>query len=318
MITEITTSFNGADTGGELTISLTPDISSTINQWLSSINNYKTREAYKHGVGRVVKLGLARGKKFPWPMTAQSLYEMHKDIRFYVQEGLMRAATGSQSKTALTNLFNYLVLYRHVDLKEKVIFDTMTDIRMPKDRSERKHKYVAKEDIVEAIKNANDRDMLVIEVLYLCGIRCEELVELQCQHIHRNVDGTFQIEVRGKEGSIRTVPLPNSTMRKILQLHSGQLHNDWPIFGNCYKPHMPVGTEAIRKMLRRLFGKLDLPEPTPHCFRATFATDHLLGGTDVNVVQELLGHSKAETTLRYLVEYLMAEKKQEAINNRSI
>ena len=316
MTTSIISGSRISDTSGQSLIQL-PSIDNILTSWLGTINNFKTREAYRYGVARVIKCGNDSGKKFPWPLGAATLNALHKDVRYYVQEGLMKAATGNQSKTALTNLFNYLVLYQYIPLSEKIIFDTMPEVRMPKDRGERKHKYVPHENILEAIDSANDRDKVLLEVLYLCGFRAEEVVELKGRSLYRK-DGSWEMEVRGKEGSIRHVPVPDVTARNIMNLHYGKIHDDMPLFGNVYKPHLPIGTEAVRQMMKRLFGKCGIEEPTPHWFRATFATDHLIGGKDVNVVQDLLGHSKAETTLRYLVEYLMDQKKKEAISSRSV
>lgn len=60
-----------------------------------------------------------------------------------------------------------------------------------------------------------------------------------------------------------------------------------------------LGWRAWTEKLEKLASEAGIPPFTPHDLRRTCATDHFARGTDLHSVQTLLGHARAETTLRY-------------------
>ncbi len=157
------------------------------------------------------------------------------------------------------------------------------------------------------------RNKAMLEVLYSCGLRVSELVELRLSGIHRS-EGF--IRVVGKGNKERLVPVSRSALREI-ELYLPD-RNALPI-----KP----GEEDIL-FLNRRGGRLtrvmvftvvrELAQAagirkkvSPHTFRHSFATHLVDGGADLRAVQEMLGHESIITTEIYT--HLDREYLREAI-----
>lgn len=141
------------------------------------------------------------------------------------------------------------------------------------------------------------RDVAVLYLLYGCGLRISEALDLNLQDIP---EGGF-LRVVGKGGKEREVPvLPTvqQSLEAYTALRPGTADADAPLFigvrGGRLNPRM------VRKLMQHLRTAMGLPvTATPHALRHSFAT-HLLGsGGDLRVIQELLGHASLSTTQRY-------------------
>jgi len=159
--------------------------------------------------------------------------------------------------------------------------------------------------LLDAIKPENlptkrpFRDKAIFELLYATGIRCSELISIQFQ----NIDFEQKIiRILGKGNKERFV-LFGDKAKETIKLY---LKNERPepaeldeiiFLNNRNKPLTTRSVQRICEMFRQ-FLKVKRTI-TPHKLRHSFATHLLNQGTDLRVVQELLGHSSLSSTEKY-------------------
>ncbi len=150
------------------------------------------------------------------------------------------------------------------------------------------------------------RDRALLEVMYATGCRVSEICSLTLQALE-NLKGEARssVKVLGKGRKVRTVFLTPSAMDALkgyLAVRPSRLPA-----GKDAEAHLflnfqggPLGPRGVAKILDRLALKAGISKHiSPHTVRHTFATHLLEEGLDVRVVQELLGHSRLETTQIY-------------------
>jgi integrase/recombinase XerD len=170
---------------------------------------------------------------------------------------------------------------------------------LPYPREKRRHPVVLSAEEVVRLLNAmgNLKHRTVAMVLYGAGLRISEALALEL----RDIDGDRDvITVRhGKGDRDRQVPL------------SGVLLTTLRTYWRAYRPEPflfpgqdgkgPMGKGTIQKAIRTARVRASIAKPvTPHVLRHTHATHLLEAGTDLRVIQILLGHGSLKTTQRYL------------------
>ena len=173
-----------------------------------------------------------------------------------------------------------------------------------------------------------ERDLLILELLYGCGLRNAELAALDL----RSIDAAGELlRVRGKGRKERLVPFgegvaralvrylptraaalakahlrasaaPASSLEELLAADAGPL-----LLPRYVAPHarhagaVPrLTTRSIGRILKTLAIAAGLPAEThPHTLRHAFGTHLLEEGADLRAIQELLGHERLSTTQRY-------------------
>jgi integrase/recombinase XerC len=148
-----------------------------------------------------------------------------------------------------------------------------------------------------------ERDLLILELLYGCGIRNSELTGINLDDIHQR-QGV--ILVRGKGKKQRLVPMGDSAQIALRDYR--------PRRAEVLAQHKHTGETALLINLRgsrlttRSIGRIvktiavagGLPrEVHPHTLRHAFGTHMLEEGADLRAIQELLGHERLSTTQRY-------------------
>jgi integrase len=145
------------------------------------------------------------------------------------------------------------------------------------------------------------RDLLLFDLDLQSGLRRGELSNLLVKDIHPDF-----LEVRkGKGGKDRIVPLAASM--------SARIHDF--IQENILKPDdtlFNLSPASISNKIRTFADKAGVPEVHTHSGRHKFATNLLEQGTNIRVVQDLLGHDNLNTTQVYIS--VTDEAKKEAIN----
>ena len=173
--------------------------------------------------------------------------------------------------------------------------------------------------IITCIDNSTDigkRNKCILEVLYGCGLRVSELIDLKISNI--NFKESY-IMVEGKGKKTRLVPLANTTAEFITSyIHT--VRNKTKI-NKKYEDTLFLnsrGTNMSRVIvfiiIKELTQKAGISKSiSPHTFRHSFATHLLQNGADLRFIQEMLGHSSITTTQVYT--HLKTEELRDVILN---
>ena len=146
------------------------------------------------------------------------------------------------------------------------------------------------------------RNHLIVEVLYGCGLRVSELVELRLSSIYEE---DLYLRVVGKGDKERWVPINERAMRLLLSyIHTVRSHlkvqrgEEKIVFLNR-RGHR-LTRQMVFIMLRQAAAAAGINKTIgPHTLRHSFATELVEHGADLRAVQEMLGHESISTTEIY-------------------
>lgn len=157
------------------------------------------------------------------------------------------------------------------------------------------------EQAIDLSKWEGHRNRAIIEVLFSCGLRVSELINLKLSNLY--VDEQF-IRVMGKGSKERLVPIsPRAleelnywfSMRNEMSIKPGE--EDY-VFLNRRGHHLT--RTMILIMIKRYALEAGIKKTiSPHTLRHSFATSLLEGGADLRAIQAMLGHESIGTTEIY-------------------
>ncbi len=219
----------------------------------------------------------------------------------FLLENGMNARSQARILSGLKNFFNYLVLEEVIESSPAELMESPRLMRHLPD-------VLSYAEIVRILDSIDlsvaegRRNRAMLEMLYACGLRVSELVNLQLSMLYFN-DGF--VRVIGKGNKERLVPIGKTAMRQV----ESYIQND-----RCHLP-VRVGNENIvflnrrgRKLSRVMVFKIIKKQAevagitkniSPHTFRHSFATHLVEGGADLRAVQDMLGHESITTTEIY-------------------
>lgn len=158
------------------------------------------------------------------------------------------------------------------------------------------------------------RNHCIIEVLYGCGLRVSELVNLRISNI--NFNENF-IKVEGKGDKIRLVPVADYTLNLISDYientrSQGKIAPKFEDFLFLNNRGKSLTRVMIFTFIKEYAQKADIRKSiSPHTFRHSYATHLLRNGADLRFIQDMLGHSSITTTEIYT--HLETEELRETI-----
>ncbi|HEC79199.1 MAG TPA: tyrosine recombinase XerC [candidate division WOR-3 bacterium] len=161
--------------------------------------------------------------------------------------------------------------------------------------------FLTYEQIEKAMQITRPRDRAIMEVLYSCGLRAGELVNLNIYDIDFARD---EIKVKGKGGKQRIVPLGRAAKHAILDYlkirkTAKNTQTDTQALFLNYRGGR-LTTRSLQRIVRKYLIRVARAAGTnPHILRHSFATHLLENGADLRAVQELLGHSSLSTVQIY-------------------
>ena len=217
----------------------------------------------------------------------------------YLYDRKITKSSISRKLSSIRGLYNYLV-------REDIIKENhFNKIQNPK-RELYLPKFLKDEELdkIFSVCNSNnpteERDTLIIELLYATGVRVSELVNIKIKDINREEK---LIKVLGKGNKERMVIYNNHT-KKALDTYLKDVYNYFNKKSSEYLILNKNGTKLSERYIREIINKkvsqasLDI-KISPHTLRHTFATDILENGADLMTVKELLGHESLNTTSIY-------------------
>ena len=159
--------------------------------------------------------------------------------------------------------------------------------------------------IINAIDVSNDlgkRNKCMIEVLYGCGLRVSELIDLKISNINFK---ELYLKVEGKGDKTRYVPLAKFTA-KLIKEYISEVRSKYKINKKCEdilflnSRGSAMSRVIVFIIIKELTEKAGINKKiSPHTFRHSFATHLLQNGADLRYIQEILGHSSITTTEIY-------------------
>jgi integrase/recombinase XerD len=173
--------------------------------------------------------------------------------------------------------------------------------------------------IIGAIEVSSDlgrRNQCIVEVLYGCGLRVSELIDLKISNINFNEN---YIKVNGKGNKTRFVPLADYTadllgnyIKEVRAKNKINKKYEDSLFLNSRGTSM--SRVIVFLIIKELTDKAGVSKKiSPHTFRHSFATHLLQNGADLRYIQEMLGHSSITTTEIYT--HLKTEELRDVILN---
>lgn len=146
------------------------------------------------------------------------------------------------------------------------------------------------------------RNKAILEMLYGCGLRVSELVQLKLSNLFLDVEF---IKVEGKGNKERLIPIGAQAI-KYLKIYLDEIRGQMPIqIGNedivfLNRRGKQLTRVMIFLIIKDLARKIGLNKSiSPHTFRHSFASHLVEGGADLRAVQDMLGHESITTTEIY-------------------
>jgi len=242
-----------------------------LNQFFSFLNDYSSTESVED-----ISFKLIRN----W-------------ITFLFESGLT-SRTINRKISSLKSFFKFL------EISDLISFNPTLKIISPK--SSRKLPSIVEQiDLNQLLDKKyfddgfiGDRDLLIIEVFYLTGIRLSELIEIKTHNLDFK---NCSLKVLGKGNKERFVPLSFDLLSKLDLFIKNYKIKDY-LFSNLLKKKLyPKKVYRIVNYYISLVSSVK--KRSPHVLRHSFATHMLSNGADINAIKEILGHSSLSATQIY-------------------
>ena len=279
-------------------------------KWNVAINDFKnylkiernlslnTIESYLFDVKKLI-VYLKKNKINKEPLTLDS--EIIKEFIYHISKEI-KPQTQARIISGLRRFYDYLIL------EELIEINPMKNIETPKIGVHLPTTLTLKEidKMISNIKLTSKtgiRNVAIIELLYSCGLRVSELVNLKISDLFFKES---LIKVTGKGNKERFVPISvlsqeyiNNYLNEIRQHHKIKKNFEDTLFLN------ERGTNLSRNMIFIIINKLKKQSNInkkigPHTLRHSFATHLIENGADLITIQKMMGHESITTTERYL------------------
>ena len=289
-------------------------------QFLAMLQNERNASAHTIRAYRREVLNFAAYLRETLGVGANIAAVDHLHIRAYLGQlydrGLTKASA-ARALAAIRSWFHWLAKEHRIAQNPAVLVSTP---KLPKHlprvpSMEEVNGLLNSMETSEGVATKNDaaawpeRDRMIFELLYGCGIRNSELVGIDLPDIQWKNDA---ILVKGKGRKQRYVPLGDEaavSMRAYLPQREVKLRAagklalvaDGPLVTNLrMSGSARLTTRSVGRIVKHIALSRGLPADVhPHTLRHAFGTHMLEEGADLRAIQEMLGHERLSTTQRY-------------------
>lgn len=209
------------------------------------------------------------------------------DIKLYLSENL------TESSSSSIIVFLSAIKYAFSSILKN---DITLGIKRPK-REKRIPVVLSKDEIKKLFEILNNKkSKLMISLMYACGFRVSELINLKNDDINFEENVGYVKQAKGRKD--RMFNIPNFLVEDLKKQIGSQKQNDVKfVFSG---PKGKLTPRNIQKIVSKAAHRAGINKDVhPHTLRHSFATHLLENGTDIRKIQELLGHSNLATTQIY-------------------
>ncbi len=215
-----------------------------------------------------------------------------------LEDGTMaKNSTISRKLSTIRSFYKYLNEYVGIDV------NPLESIQSPKN-SRKIPEFLFVSEIQEFLDTYNEtdstelRDKTMFSMLYACGLRVSELVNIEWKDI--NLTDRI-VRITGKGNKDRIVPFFKGFDKQLQEYKEKYwMHKAKSEYVFVSLRGNKLTTRGIQFLMQKHADEMGLNMKVhPHMFRHSFATHLLDNGADIRIVQELLGHSSLSTTQIY-------------------
>lgn len=253
----------------------------------------RTRRAYAVDLGQFIEWA---GERAPGEIR-------HRDVRRYaasLSSGGAAPATVARKLASIRGLFDFLV-------RTERIGQNPADLVSSPKREEKLPRVLSATQVSELLERIPARtplelrDRAMLELAYSCGLRCEEIVNLDLDSLDYESE---QLRVLGKGSKERQLPVGEPARKAVQRYAERGRHalarepRERALF--LSKSGRRLSNSDVTRRLALWVREAALAGGvSPHALRHSFATHLLEGGADLRTIQELLGHASISTTQVY-------------------
>lgn len=182
-------------------------------------------------------------------------------------------------------------------------------VKLPREKTEKIINFLNLDQVEKLLQapNTSDffglRDRAILETLFSTGLRVAELVALNREQIKiKPTTKDLEISIIGKGDRPRTVYLSERAVYWLKKYLETRTDKEKALFINYRgkNPSTRLNVRTIQRIVKKYAILAGLPlTTTVHTLRHSFATDLLIKGVDLRIVQEFLGHKNIATTQIY-------------------
>ena len=226
--------------------------------------------------------------KFHSPILPENITAEH--LQCFNKDYIMKKGYSASYQNQVINAIKLFYRNRY---KKSIQID---EIERP--RRERRLPNVLSKAEVKAILEtpANLKHRAMLSLIYACGLRRGELLNLTLKDIQFERNLLFIRQSKGKKD--RVVPISNKIIEMLRDYYKAFKPQTWLFEGQF--PNSKYSEKSLENVLKQSLAKTKIAKKVSlHWLRHSYATHLLESGTDLRYIQELLGHSSSRTTELY-------------------